>query len=152
MSPYFGWAIGLRAIAYDNELKSANGAASFGDICNMLQAEKEQQQQQEQQSRMDSSLKLVASEPEFECNAREQISGRAVPSLFLSMLSYIPNFSTIMSIVKSFLPVPFLGFHSQQPFTRGRIIEKAALTVSTRSHLPSMMSLNESIWRVMTFT
>lgn len=88
------WAVGLRAIAYDNELKNANGMAAFGDVCAMLNEEQQQQQQQQTQQSMDPTLKLVTSEPDFECNNCEEISRRIVPSLFLSMLSYIPNFST----------------------------------------------------------
>lgn len=85
------WAVGLRAIAFDNTLRDENGMAAFGEICAILNNEREYKQQQQN---VDSTLLLVASEPEFQCNHCEEISRRIVPSLFLSMLSYIPNFTT----------------------------------------------------------
>jgi hypothetical protein len=89
------WAVGLRAIAYNNELKNVTGMASFGDICAMLSNEGQSRREQRQlQNESNSTLLLMTSEPEFECNDCQQISRRIVPSLFLSMLSYIPNFTT----------------------------------------------------------
>lgn len=86
------WAVGLRAIAFDNELKNVNGLAVFGEICAILNENK--RQEQVQTTSLDPTLLLMTSEPEFECNNCEEISRRIVPSLFLSMLSYIPNFTT----------------------------------------------------------
>ena len=53
-------------------------------------------EQRQLQNEGDSTLLLMATgpEPKFDCNNCEQISRRIVPSLFLSMLSYIPNFTT----------------------------------------------------------
>lgn len=90
------WAMGLRAIAYENQLTDVNGMASFGDICTMLKEHDKSSRRGERllQNEGESTLLLMASEPEFACNDCERISRRIVPSLFLSMLSYIPNFTT----------------------------------------------------------
>jgi hypothetical protein len=90
------WAVGLRAVAYDNELKNVNGIATFGEICEIVQNSQIYQDEQQQQSKSaaDATITMMASEPKFECNSCQAISRKIIPSLFLSMLSYIPNFTT----------------------------------------------------------
>jgi len=82
------YKVGLRAIAWQSYRFDRSGIMRFRDLCDAV----------------DGSLAdldvvgafLYAQEREasFDCDACEKTSRRIIPSLFLSMLSYIPNFTT----------------------------------------------------------
>jgi hypothetical protein len=77
------WFIGLRAVAYDNRLLNVTELFTFAELCEF---------QKEYYANI--TLLVDANEEEFSCSNCEDISRKIVPTLFLSMLSYIPNFTT----------------------------------------------------------
>jgi hypothetical protein len=77
------WVVGLRAVAYENGPQNVTELFTFAELC-----------QFQEEFRATMTLLVDANQPKFACSHCEDISHKIVPSLFLSMLSYIPNFTT----------------------------------------------------------
>jgi hypothetical protein len=75
------WRIGLRAVAYHNAFSGDEELFSFVEMCQL-------------QNNQTVVLLMEANPDKFDCSSCEDISRKIVPSLFLSMLSYIPTFMT----------------------------------------------------------
>lgn len=84
------FAMGLRAAAFESKIKGESGVLSFDDFC----ALHDQQSVIETSSELRMFVQTYESDTSFACNSCAEISKKIVPSIFLSMLSYIPNFTT----------------------------------------------------------
>lgn len=76
------YKVGLRAIAFRSYQFDRQGVVPFSEFCDLNQTEHP------------ILSAWIGSTVQDECDRCEKISRRIVPSLFLSMLSYIPNFLT----------------------------------------------------------
>lgn len=86
------WRIGLRAVAYRNSFSGYEGLFSFAELC---QLQYEHYANSTLFNEDPTAVLLGEANPDkFDCSSCEDISRKIVPSLFLSMLSYIPNFTT----------------------------------------------------------
>jgi hypothetical protein len=89
---FISWGVGLRAVAYENLLNDTEALYTFAELCEMQRKYTGDRMLLEDDATM--TMLVDANENKFECNNCEDISRKIVPSLFLSMLSYIPNFTT----------------------------------------------------------
>ena len=86
------YELGLRAAAFNSNIIDGlldTGILSFADFCDAF-AELPGSEQ------FSPSMRVfgLSYQQDYDCDACQRISQRIVPSLFLSMLSYIPNFTT----------------------------------------------------------
>jgi len=91
---FFG--VGLKAAAYKALIENEEVLVPFSQFCSISEPDPASQQgivsRQEAQVRVYVDT-LSASTPEGDCSSCERMSSRIVPSLFLAMLGYIPNFT-----------------------------------------------------------
>ena len=89
---FFG--VGLKAAAYKALIENEEVLVPFSQFCSISQPASQQGMVSRQEAQVRVYVDtLSASTPEGDCSSCERMSSRIVPSLFLAMLGYIPNFT-----------------------------------------------------------